>query len=126
MDIATLLWLHDRIGNAVPLYMVLLGILSFVNYFRGQGLDGGVIGAIVVGEILMIIQATLGIFLFIAFNRINNLGIHFLYGSLSIIFLPGLWLYTRGTTDRRSSLIWGVAGVFMMGLAFRAIGTAGF
>ena len=126
MDIATVLWLHDRVGNAVPLYMVLLGIVSFVNYFRGQGLDGSVIGAIVVGEILMILQATLGIILFVAFNRINNLGIHFLYGSVSVIFLPGLWMYTRGATDRRSSLIWGVAGVFMMGLALRAIGTAGF
>ena len=125
MDINSILWLHGRVGNAAPLYMALLGILSFINYIRGQGLDGGMIGAIVIGEILMIVQATLGIILFIAFNRINSLSIHFLYGSLSIIFLPGLWMYTRGTTDRRSSLIWGVAGLFMMGLALRAIGTAG-
>ena len=126
MDLGTVLWLHGRIGNAVPLYMVLLGILSFINYVRGQGLDGGMIGAIVIGEILMIVQAVLGITLFIALNRINNLSIHFLYGSLTVIFLPGLWLYTRGATDRRSSLIWGVAGIFMMGLGLRAIGTASF
>ena len=55
----------------------------------------------------------LGITLFIAFNRIQDLSIHFLYGSLSVIFLPGLWMYTRGETDRRASLIWGVAGFFM-------------
>jgi len=126
MDIGTVLWLHERLGNAAPLYMALMGILSFINYIRGQGLDGGMIGAIIIGEIFMMVQTTLGIILFIAFNKINDLGIHFLYGSLAIIFLPGLWLYTRGATDRRSSLIWGVAGIFMMGLTLRAIGTASF
>lgn len=126
MDLGTILWLHGRIGNAIPLYMALMGILSFVNYIRGQGVDGGVIGAIIIGELLVLAQATLGIILFIAFNKIDSLGIHFLYGSLAVIFLPGLWIYTRGETDRRSSLIWGVAGIFMMGLAFRAIGTVGF
>jgi hypothetical protein len=126
MDLGTILWLHERTGNAIPLYMALMGILSFVNYIRGQGLDGGVIGAVIIGEILVLAQATLGIILFIAFSRFNNLTIHFLYGSLAVIFLPGLWLYTRGATDRRSSLIWGVAGIFMMGLTLRAIGTAGF
>ena len=125
MDIATILWLHDRIGNAAPLFMVLLGILSFINYIRGRGLDGGMVGAIVVGEIMMIVMAVLGITLFIIFNRIQSLSIHFLYGSLSIIFIPGLWMYTRGETDRRASLIWGVAGFFLMGLTLRAIGTAG-
>jgi hypothetical protein len=125
MDLNTILWLHQRIGNAAPIFMALLGVLSFINYARGQGLDGGMIGTIVIGEIMMIVMAVLGISLLIAFNRINNLSIHFLYGSLSVIFLPGLWIYTRGETDRRASLIWGLAGFFMMGLTLRAIGTAG-
>jgi hypothetical protein len=38
--------------------------------------------------------------------------------------LPALWVYTRGATDRRASLIWALAGLFMFGLALRAIGTA--
>jgi hypothetical protein len=125
MDLGTILWLHQRIGNAAPLFMALMGILNIINYARGQGLDGGMIGAFVIGEIMMIVMATLGITLFIAFDRINSLSIHFLYGSLSVIFLPGLWIYTRGETDRRASLIWGLAGFFMMGLTLRAIGTAG-
>jgi hypothetical protein len=125
MDLATILWLHDRIGNAAPLFMALLGVLSIFNYIRGRGIDGGMMGAIIVGEIVMIAMGILGITLFIAFNRIQNLSIHFLYGSLCVIFIPGLWVYTRGETDRRSSLIWGFAGFFMMGLTLRAIGTAG-
>lgn len=125
MDLGAILWLHNRIGNAAPLFMALLGVLNLINYARGRGLDSGMIGAIVIGEIMMIVMAGLGMTLFIALNRINSPDIHFLYGSLSVIFLPGLWLYTRGETDRRASLIWGLAGFFMMGLTLRAIGTAG-
>lgn len=127
MNLATMLWLHDRIGNAAPLFMALLGILSLINYARGRGLDGNIIGAIIIGEIMMITMAVLGITLLIGIGGFGNFpgqGIHFLYGSLSVIFLPGLWLYTRGETDRRASLIWGFAGFFMMGLTLRAIGTA--
>ena len=119
-----MLWLHDRIGNAAPLFMVLLGILSFVNYARGQGVDAGMVGAIIIGELLIMVQAILGFAMLVMLGNIQARGIHILYGSVSVIFLPGLWLYTRGATDRRASLIWGVAGIFMMGLTLRAIGTA--
>jgi hypothetical protein len=125
MNLGTVLWLHDRVGHAAPLFMALLGLLSLINYIRGRGVDGNVLGVIIIGEIMMLVMAVLGITLFIALGRIYSLSIHFLYGSLSVIFMPGLWLYTRGSTDRRSSLIWGLAGFFMMGLALRAIGTAG-
>jgi hypothetical protein len=124
MDLGTVLWLHERVGNAAPLFMALLGVLNFINYARGRGIDGGVIGAIVVGEIMMITMGILGITLFIVLGKIYDFSIHFLYGSLSVIFLPGLWIYTRGATDRRASLVWGVGGIFMMGLTLRAIGTA--
>lgn len=125
MNLGTILWLHQGIGNAAPLFMALWGILSLFNYIRGRGVDGSIIGAVIIGELMMMTMAGLGITLFIAFNRIQSLSIHFLYGSLSVIFLPGLWIYTRGETDRRASLIWGLAGFFMMGLTLRAIGTAG-
>ncbi len=124
MNIGTILWLHDRVGNAAPLFMALLGVLSLINYIRGYGVDGGMLGAIIIGEIMMLVQATLGIILLIILGQLQAQGIHFLYGSLSVLFLPGLWVYTRGTTDRRSSLIWGLAGFFMMGLTLRAIGTS--
>jgi len=125
MGLDTILWLHTRVGNAAPLFMILVGLLSLVNYFRGIGLDGSVIGAVIVGEIMMLIQASLGITMVVAGIWPGGWGIHFLYGSLSVLFFPALWAYTRGATDRRASLTWAVGGLFMMGLTLRAIGTAG-
>jgi len=101
-----------------------VGVLSVINYFRGVGLDGNVIGAVIVGEIMMLVQATLGIILLVAGALYPARGIHFLYGSLTILFFPALWAYTRGATDRRAALLWAVGGLFMMGLTLRAIGTA--
>lgn len=124
MNLATLIWLHDRIGNAAPLFMALAGILSLVNYFRGRGVDGNIIGVLAIGEIMMLVQGGLGGILLVSGLSPARL-IHFLYGSLAVLVIPALWAYTRGATDRRASLIWGLAGFFMMGLTLRAIGTAG-
>ena len=123
MNFATLFFLHERIGNAAPLFMALLGALSLINYFRGMGLDGNVIGVIVVGELMMITQVVLGVVLWSSGVFQAHI-IHFLYGSLTILTFPAMWFYTRGETDRRASLIWALIGLFMMGLALRAIGTA--
>ena len=56
MNLGTVLFLHSRGANAAWLYMALLGVWNFVNYVRGRGVDGGVIGAIVVGELMMLAQ----------------------------------------------------------------------
>lgn len=123
MSLSTLLWLHDRIGNAAPLFMIALGILSLINYFRGYGLDGNMIGIVVVGEILMLGQVGLGLILWLS-GLFPAEMIHFLYGALTVLAFPALWVYTQGATDRRASLMWALAGLFMMGLTLRAIGTA--
>ena len=124
MNLGTVLFLHSRIANAAWLYMAILAIWSFINYVRGRGVDGSVIGVVVVGELLMLAQAGLGLIMFLS-GLYPASAIHFLYGSLTILALPALWVYTRGATDRRASLVWALAGLFMFGLTLRAIGTAG-
>ena len=41
MNLGTILFLHSRIANAAWLYMIILGVWSFINYVRGRGVDGG-------------------------------------------------------------------------------------
>ena len=103
--------------------MIGFGILSLINYIRGQGVDGSIVGAVVIGEVMMIVQVVLGLILWLSGLFPASI-IHFLYGALTVLALPALWVYTRGEMDRRASLIWALAGLFMMGLALRAIGTA--
>lgn len=124
MNLGTVLFLHSRLANTAWLYMAILGLWSFINYVRGRGVNGSVIGGVVVGELLMLVQGGLGLFLFLS-GLYPASTIHFLYGALTILALPALWVYTRGATDRRASLVWALAGLFMFGLTLRAIGTAG-
>lgn len=123
MDLSLFVTLHERLGNGAPIFMIGLALLSFINYARGRGVDGSIIGVIVIGEIFMIVQVVLGLILWLSGLFPARL-IHFLYGSLTILTFPALWVYTQGATDRRAALLWAVMGLFMMGLAFRAIGTA--
>lgn len=124
MDLATIIFVHSRIANTAWLYMLVFSLWNFANYVRGRGVDGSVLGAVVVGEILMLTQAGLGLTMWGIYGLRPAGMIHFLYGSLTILALPALWVYTRGATDRRASLIWALAGLFMFGLVLRAIGTA--
>ena len=124
MTLETVIWLHNGVGNAAPLFMILVAALSFFNYWRGVGVDGNLTGAVVMGELMMLVQAALGIILLLAGGLYPARVIHFLYGSLTVLFFPALWAYTHGATDRRAALLWGVGGLFMMGLTLRAIGTA--
>jgi hypothetical protein len=124
MTVETVIWLHNGVGNAAPLFMILVAALSFFNYWRGVGVDGNLTGAVVMGELMMLVQAALGIILLLAGGLYPARGIHFLYGSLTVLFFPALWAYTHGATDRRAALLWAVGGLFMMGLTLRAIGTA--
>jgi hypothetical protein len=123
VNIGTILFIHSRVANAAWLFMLIIGVWSLINYARGRGLDASALGAIVVGELLMIVQALLGIILLVSGLNPARM-IHFLYGSLTVLVFPALWFYTQGDRGRRAALIWGLAGLAMMGLALRAIGTA--
>jgi len=49
--------------------------------------------------------------------------VHYLYGFLSVITLPGAFAYMRGRDSRREVLLYGLIGLFMVGVSLRAIGT---
>jgi hypothetical protein len=123
MNIGTILFIHNRLGNTAWLFMAILGAWGLINFARGRGLDGSFLGGLVLGELLMIVQALVGLAM-LASGRFPGQIIHFLYGSLTVLVLPAVWIYTRGDTTRRASLIWGLTALAMMGLALRAIGTS--
>ncbi len=120
---ALVLLLHDRVANAAWLFMAIVGLWCLLNYVRGRGVDGSILGAIIVGELVMVVQVLLGLTLLLSGLSPARM-IHFLYGSLTVLVFPALWFYTGGDTSRRAALLWGLAALAMMGLAFRAIGTA--
>ncbi|GAP63654.1 hypothetical protein ARMA_2077 [Ardenticatena maritima] len=117
--VQTLILLHDRLATTMTLYALFLGLWGLYKYVRGEGLDGNYLGAIIVAEVLIIVQALLGFALFGGGLRPARL-VHILYGIMAVISFPATYAYTRGDDSRRVMLIWGLVGLFVFGLAVRA------
>lgn len=119
----TILLLHARLLFTILLFFGALTIWGFVNYLRGQPITGSYLGALAIGELLMIAEFLLGVILLIAGNQPYRPTIHILYGIVAVITLPGAFAYTRGRDSRWENLIYAVVSLFLCGIALRAIET---
>lgn len=116
--------IHCRIGMAVTFFAFALGVWGVIGYLRHTGVTGSYFGALVIGEVLVIGQALVGVLLiFSGLFPIDAL--HFLYGVVVPLTWVAVYVYTRGQQTRREMLIYGVVSFFVMGLAIRAIMTGG-
>jgi len=120
----TLTEFHARLGNTAMFFIIAMALWGLWRYFRKQGLDSSYWGALIIGEILIILQGGLGAYLWFIGLRPGR-SIHILYGVVSALIIPGIYSYTRGDQDRRAILVYAVALLILVGLILRAITTAG-
>ena len=118
-----MLELHTLIARALVLYFALVGAWGVFLGLRKRELDPGFRGAVVIGVALGVLQALVGIVLVASGLRPAD-NLHYLYGASVIVTLPLVGSYIA---DKRFSrpLAYGLATLFMAGLAIRAITTGG-
>ncbi len=116
--------LHGRFGMVLILYMLVLGIWGVFNFIRGSGVSGSYLGALLIGEIVAIVQTIMGVGLFLSDVQPGR-QIHFLYGALYPLIIPFVYTYARSQPPRRANFLYGLATLFLFGLAIRAMGTGG-
>ena len=105
------------------LYFAAVGIWGVFLGIRKAGLNSSYKGALVIGVALGIIQAVVGFTLVVSgLHPADNL--HYLYGASVVVTLPLVMSYI---VDKKFSrpLAFGLASLFMAGLAIRAITTGG-
>jgi len=93
------------------------------RFIRKQGIDSNYWGALVIAEVVIVLQGALGAYLWISGARPGRL-IHLLYGIVSALVIPGVYSYTKGDDKRQATLVYGVALLVTVGLVLRAIMTA--
>lgn len=105
------------------LYYVVVGAWGLFLAVRKAGLSPSYRGALVIGVGLGVVQAVIGITLVLGGLRPED-NLHFLYGASVILTLPLVMSYI---VDKKVSrpLAFGLASLFMAGLAIRAITTGG-
>jgi hypothetical protein len=122
----SLVEIHGRLGTAALYFTLIMALWGLWRFFRRQGLDSNYWGAVVIAEILYLIQGGLGAFLF--FSGMGNLTgrtIHILYGVVSVLVIPAIFVFTRGEETRRPMLAYGAGFLFLVGILLRGITTAG-
>jgi ABC-type anion transport system duplicated permease subunit len=121
----TIVTFHARFTNTVWLFLLILGLWSLLRAIRGQSVTGNFLGALVIAEILIVIQVVLGAFLYLG-GRAANLNlpaIHILYAAFSVVFLPFVFLYwLRGDVSNRGQWVLTFAILFQFGTIFYRFG----
>lgn len=104
--------IHARIGNASLLFMLIAGVWGLLRWRQKKSIDSNYFGILVVGELLLIAQAAIGIYMWLALGRASELersGMHFLYGFLTVLTLPAAYSFRRAkwkaSANRRSTLL---------------------
>ena len=120
-----LVTIHGRLSTTIFLYVLLMALWGFWRFFRKQGIASNYWGALVIAEIIILVQGLLGIILWATAHTPARGGIHILYGVVSLLTLPAVYLFTKGHEERRDLLVYSAALLFLVGISMRSISTGG-
>ena len=121
--LSTLGSLHRFGATVLLIYAVLIGLWGTYFYFRNQAVSGGFRSSYLIMAVLVPIQGLLGV-VALFFSGSPREGIlHMVYGVFAVIFVPGMYLYSRGGSVRRETLILAGAGWIVAIAFFRGIAT---
>jgi hypothetical protein len=115
------LGLHQLIAQALILYFALVGIWGVFLGIRKKEMSSAFRGALTIGVVMAVAQAAVGVGLLVSGGRPGS-DLHFLYGVTIILTVP---LVASYIADKKVSrvLVYGLASLFMAGLAIRALTT---
>jgi hypothetical protein len=120
----TLILVHDRLSNAVILFMAVVGAWGMLAYFRGDDLGGSLGGTFVIGQLLLVAQTVFGvILLFMGGRPLDSL--HYMYGIVIVLLLPFAYTFVRERAPRTGLLLCSSAALLIAALAWRATITGG-
>jgi heme A synthase len=112
---------HELVARAMVLYYTVVGLWGLILAVRKAEFSSALRGALIIGVVLGIVQAVVGLGLLLSGLRPAD-DLHFLYGASVILTLP---LVASYIVDKKVSrvLAYSLASLFMAGLALRAITT---
>lgn len=116
------LLLHDRLATSVMLFFLFVGLWGLFEFIRGGSLGGNIAGALIIGQVLIVVQGALGMVLFVWGDRPGQM-LHILYGFTAALVLPFVWSYVRDRAPRQGLLLYSLVALFIFGLAIRGMTT---
>lgn len=108
--------IHQGFSNTAMLYFLVLGVWGFYRAARGQSVGSSYGGALVVAQILLLVNIVLGGVLWLNGRNVNmaRFDVHVLYGAFVLVFLPFVYVaMLRGDDSNRAQWVWGFVNLFM-------------
>lgn len=112
--------IHSGLSRTALFYFLLIALWGFLRFFLKKGVSSSFWGALVLGEVLLLVQGLIGGYLWFFASRPDR-PIHILYGFVVLAMIPGAFLYTKGRDERPEMLVYGTALLIGVGLLLRAI-----
>ncbi len=115
--------IHTRLSSTATLFTAALALWALFLRFRSKPLDGNWLGAAVIGEVVLLAQSLLGLYLYLQGDgaALPRPFLHILYGIVSIITLPAAYGYFNTLEDENvKTLAMAAACIFLWGIILRA------
>ena len=115
--------IHAGLANTASLFVAILAIWALLLAIRSRPLDGGWLGAAMIGELLLVAQFSLGwVLWFQGYGAaLPRAWIHILYGTVAVITLPAAYTYFSSIKENRvQTLAMFAVCAFLWGIVARA------
>lgn len=115
-------FLHGYGARVLVVFAIVLGLWGAYHYFRNQRVSGGFRSTYLIMAGIVPVQGLLGVAALVTGGNAREGILHFVYGVFATLFVPGAYLYSRGSDVRREALVltgacWIVAIAFFRGIS---------
>lgn|ERR671922_1713748 len=120
--VAVLAAVHAYGARVLLIFAVVLGVWGAYEYFRNHRASGGLRSTFLIMAALTPLQGLLGLGALATGGSPREGILHMVYGVFAALFVPGAYVYSRGSDARREVLVlagasWIVAIAFFRGIA---------
>lgn len=115
----TLSEVHGSFANTLLFYFIALAVWGSWRFIRKEAVSSSFWGALAIAEVLLALQFLMGVYMWIIGLRPART-VHLLYAVVALLAIPGMYMYTKGRTDRPEMLMYAVVALITIGLILRA------
>lgn len=116
--------IHTRLADSATIFIAVLGIWALLSRLRARPLDSNWYGAAMIGELLLVAQVLVGVYLYYGIGlgvALPRPFMHILYGIVAIITLPAAQSYFGQLEDEKvKALAMAAVCFFLWGIVLRA------
>ncbi|MEX1021354.1 MAG: hypothetical protein WDZ49_16960 [Litorilinea sp.] len=115
--------IHSGLANTAVLFIAILGVWAVFLRIRARSLDGAWYGAAMLGELLLVAQAVIGVILYFQgySGALQRPFLHILYGVVAILTLPAAYAYFGQLENENvKTVAMAVSCIFLWGILQRA------